>query len=102
MLSDDGSGSDGKKGKLMALRVPANLEKYVRDRAGGRRGGITEVLEDALKIHQHLFERLGSHRIRIQRYALDESLDWPSKEPEVYSKLILRGLDDSERGRRRK
>jgi hypothetical protein len=104
MLGDDGSGlRDEDKNKarvLIALRVPPSLAKYVDDRSKEQRGGKTRVLEDALQIHRHMFERLAKDRVRIQLFAINEGLEWPKQEAEVYARLIQRGLDEAERRRK--
>jgi hypothetical protein len=101
VLLDDGSGRKGKKEETVtvAARLPRSLHEYVMARAGERRGELTRVLLEMIQLHMQLAERLASDKIRIQRFALDEHLDWTTQEAEVYARLIKRGLEES--GRRK-
>lgn len=92
---------------VLPLRVPESLLDYVRTRAGwtknkgkwtsGGHGAMTRVTEDLVRLHMHLHRRLLEFKIRLQRYALDEGLDWQTQEHEVYARLVIRGLEDAER-----
>jgi hypothetical protein len=105
VLSDDGSGIDdedrGKSRVLIAVRVPPSLEKYIERKARPfGRGGPTKIVEESIRMHRRLGERLDPYKLRIQQFALDERLSWPSQEHEALSRLILRGLEDAERRRK--
>lgn len=102
VLLDDGSGGKKKREetKPIAARFPKSLHDYVKARAGERRGELTRVVLDIVELHKQLSERLASEKISIQRFALDERLDWSTQEAEVYARLIKRGLDDAERRRK--
>lgn len=96
MLLDDGNGKSEARVAL-PVRVPKSLLDYVRKRAGDRRGQVTRVIEDAMRLHKDLYERLASHKTRLQRFALDKQLDWATQETEVYVQVMLLGLESHEK-----
>jgi hypothetical protein len=108
MLLDDGQGKKEPRVTL-PLRAAESLVDYVRERAGWKKvhgkwqrgpGELTFFFEEALKLHRHLYLALREHKLRLQRVALDEGIDWNTQGPELYAKLIMRGLEDAERRRK--
>lgn len=103
VLWDKGDGvppEDGGESKLVATRLPETMRSYLDGLAKKTGATVTDVLKNAIRLHRAMNTRLAPDRIRLQRYALDEGLDWSTQEAEVYSRLILRGLEDAERRRK--
>jgi hypothetical protein len=108
VLLDDGKGKKEPRVTL-PLRVAESLLDYVRERAGWKKvngkwqrgaGEMTAVLEDDLRLARHLHRTLQPHKLRLQRVALDEGLDWSTQAHELYGRLILSALDDAEKRRK--
>lgn len=108
MLLDDGTGK--KEPRVgMPVRMTESLADYVRERAGWKKvhgkwqkgaGELTRVIEDAVELHRHLHRTLSAHRLRLQRAALDEGLEFATHAPDVLSKLVLLGLEAAEKQRK--
>lgn len=103
MLFDKGDGvplEDSGPNKLVAMRLSETMRLYLEERAKNLGFTVTDVVKSAVRLHRALHLRLAAHRIALQRYALDEGLDWSTQEAEVYARLIIRGLEAAERRRK--
>jgi hypothetical protein len=98
MLLDEGIRKKEKRGKMISFRLPASTDTYLR-RTAKSMGGITQVLVDALRLHESMSEGLGPHTPRLQQFALNEKLNWVADEPSVYVRAIVKALDESEKKR---
>lgn len=99
LLLDEGIRKKEKRGRMISFRLPASTDTYLR-RVAKTMGGITHALVDALRLQEGLSAKLAPHKARLQRFALDEKLDWVTQEPEVYARAIERGLADAEKNRK--
>lgn len=81
----------------VGYRLKKNLVDYIKeiDRlTGGKHGGPTRVVEDALKLHRAMFHGLGGVQARLTAAAKAFGMDWPEQENEILLELIKRGLDE--------
>lgn len=99
VLLDEGIRKREKRGKMISIKLPASADAYLR-RLGKARGGLTVVLVDALRLQEVLSGELAPHKLRLQRFALDEGLDWVSQESLIYARAIVRGLEAAEQKRK--
>lgn len=99
LLLDEGIRKKEKRGKMISIRLQASVDAYLR-RIAKTMGGITPVLVDALRLREGLGEGLAPHKVRLQRFALDEGLDWMTQEIAVYTRAIERGLEAAEQKRK--
>lgn len=99
VLLDEGKKKKEARGKMISFRLPKSTDAYLREHAKTL-GGITPAILDAVNLHQRLRAGTLPLKLRLQRFALDEGLDWATQEPEVLVKAIERGLADSERNRK--
>lgn len=100
MLWDDGSGKREEADEKLvpvAGRLPESMKAHLVALRGEGHGAITDALKDVIRLHRGLFERLKKERIRLQKYASDEGLAWPGQAPEVFARLIRKGLDAAEK-----
>lgn len=100
MLLDDESRKKKEERLPLTVRLPKSLRDYLDKRAGERRGEVTRVMENALELHRYFYERLATEKPRLQQFALDEKIDWSAQEPEVFVRLVVRGLKDAERSKK--
>lgn len=99
MLLDEGLRKREKRGKMVSVRLPSSVDAYLR-RTSKMMRGLTYALVDALRMHEGLHQGLAPHKLRLQRFALDEGLDWVTQEPLVYVRAIERGLEAAEQARK--
>lgn len=97
MLNDDaGPGREAKVQRGWRLRQ--SLVSYLAERAkSGSHGAETRLVEDAIALHQALYEKLSPLKQQLAQYALDEGLDLREQEAEVLTKLVLAGLKSRKR-----
>lgn len=99
MLLDEGKKRRETRGKMISFRLPASADGYLRQ-LSKTMGGITTAILAAVTLHERLRAGTLPLKLRLQRFALDEQLDWATQEPEVYVRAIERGLLDAERNRK--
>lgn len=100
VIWDDGGGADEteKQYTSVSARLPNTLIDYAKKVMGS--GETTRGLIVIIRFHKKFFERLITERKKLQMFALDEDLNWPSQAPEVLARLIRAGLDEHERRRK--
>lgn len=77
----------------VGFRIKKSLADYLEERAGGERGVETKIVEEALLQHRTFFKRLSPMKAQLAQLALDEGLEWPTDENELYLRLIERALE---------
>ena len=98
MLIDDKPKSELKLQRGWRLRE--SLVRYVEARSKKSHGAGTALVEDALTLHKVLHDRLSEEGSRLQRYAVEEDLDFGRDSAEVIARLVLAGLDAEEKARK--
>lgn len=83
------------------LRVPASLLEYADKEAGAQAKERTDIFLSALAFQREMVAALATNKQRIAGAAISEGLEWPSQEVEIIRRLVERGLNDLERGKRR-
>lgn len=96
MLLDEGKKRRESRGKMISFRLPKSADAYLRELAKTM-GGITPGILAAVGLHERLRAGTLPLKLRLQRFALDEGMDWATQEPEVYVRAIERGLADAEK-----
>lgn len=98
--------SDGPKREAKiqrGWRLRESVVKYIQERGskGAPYGAETRVVEEALLLHQALYETLKEQRLRLARYAVDIEADVARDEPKIIARLVLTGLDAHEKTRKK-
>lgn len=89
------------KTEQVNLRMPVSLLDYAEKEAAAQQKDRTDIILSALMFQRDLVQGLAPLKQRIAMAAVSENLDWPVQEVEIIRRLVERGLNDLERGKRR-